>query len=185
MPLLPPTYNETAVRVVYDALLAGKRFTAHYRSRAQDTDEIKVCDVNPLGLVARGNLLYLVCTLWDYQDLRQLALHRIITAEATDTAVAQFPDFDLDRYIAEGEFQYPVGPTIQLKARFTREAAAHLYETPLSTDQTIEPAGADHVLVTASVRNTAQLDWWLRGFGDAVTVVHTSALPVQERTTNE
>jgi hypothetical protein len=28
---------------------------------------------------------------------------------------------------------------IQLKATFTRKAAAHLYETPLSEDQTIEP----------------------------------------------
>jgi predicted DNA-binding transcriptional regulator YafY len=185
MPLLPPTYNDTAVRVVYDALLAGKRFTAHYRSRAKDTDEIKVYEVNPLGLVARGNLLYLVCTFWDYEDLRQLALHRIITAEATDTPVTQSPDFDLDRYIAEGEFQYPLGPMVQLKAKFTREAAAHLYETPLSTDQTIEPLGADHVLITATVRNTAQLEWWLQGFGDAVTLVHTTALSVRETSTNE
>jgi hypothetical protein len=57
---------------------------------------------------------------------------------------------------------------ITLKAKFTRAAAVHLYETPLSEDQTITSIDADHVLVTATVRQTAQLEWWLRGFGDSI-----------------
>jgi predicted DNA-binding transcriptional regulator YafY len=123
-----------------------------------------------LGLVARGNLLYLVCTLWDYSDIRQLALHRVVTANHTDKTVTKPDDFELDQYIEQGEFQYPVGPMIQLKAKFDRTAAAHLYETPLSEDQTIEDFDADHVIVTATVRDTAQLKWWLRGFGGLVEV---------------
>lgn len=171
MPLLPPKFNDEAVQVVYDALLASKRITAEYRSRAADADELKSYEVSPLGLVARGPLLYLVCTFWDYQDIRQIALHRLVSAVLTDKEVARPEGFDLDRYIEQGEFQYPVGPMIQLKARFTREAAAHLYETPLSEDQTIETIDADYVLVTATVRDTAQLEWWLRGFGNFVEVL--------------
>ena len=34
MPLLPPKYDVNAVRVVYEALLAGKRLIAEYRSRS-------------------------------------------------------------------------------------------------------------------------------------------------------
>jgi predicted DNA-binding transcriptional regulator YafY len=170
MPLLPPKYINEAVRVVYDALLLGYRFTAEYRSRANDIDEIKTYEVNPLGLVARGNLLYLVCTLWNYQDIRQLALHRVVSAMATDTDVIRPDGFDLDRYIEQGEFQYPVGPMIKLRAKFNRAAAAHLYETPLSEDQRIEELDADHVVVTATVRDTAQLDWWLAGFGSMIEV---------------
>jgi predicted DNA-binding transcriptional regulator YafY len=170
MPLLPPTFNNEAVRVVYDALLAGKRFTAEYRSRTADTDEIKSYEVNPLGLVARGTLLYLVCTLWNYQDIRQLALHRVVSAALNEKAASNPGGFDLDRYIGQGEFQYPVGPMIQLKARFARATAAHLYETPLSEDQVIENLDADHVIVTATVRDTEQLEWWLLGFGEGVTV---------------
>jgi predicted DNA-binding transcriptional regulator YafY len=170
MPLLPPRFNNEAVRVVYEALLAGKRFTVEYRSRAADTDELKSYEICPLGLVARGPLLYLVCTLWNYQDIRQLAVHRVVSATATDKPVTKPDGFDLDRYIEQGEFQYPVGPMIQLKARFTRPAAAHLYETPLSEDQAIEDLDADHVIVAATVRDTAQLDWWLSGFGAQVEV---------------
>jgi predicted DNA-binding transcriptional regulator YafY len=176
MPLLPPKYNDAAVRVVYDALLAGHRFTAQYRSRANETDETKTYEVSPLGLVARGNLLYLVCTLWDYNDIRQLALHRIDTATPTGEPVTPPTDFNLDRYIESGEFQYPIGPMIQLKAKFTREAAEHLRETPLSEDQTIEDIDLEHVLVTATVRDTQQLDWWLRAFATAVTYSKYSTL---------
>lgn len=170
MPLLPPKFNNDAVRVVYDSLLAGRRFTADYRSRAIDADELKPYEVSPLGLVARGPLLYLVCTLWNYQDIRQLALHRVVSAVLTDKAVSKPEGFDLDHYIEQGEFQYPIGPIIQLKAKFTREAAGHLYETPLSEDQTIENLDAEHVLVTANVQDTAQLNWWLSGFGALVEV---------------
>jgi predicted DNA-binding transcriptional regulator YafY len=156
--------------VVYEALLTGKRFTADYRSRTNDTDEIKSYEVNPLGLVARGNLLYLVCTLWNYQDIRQLALHRVTNATHTDVAVTKPDGFDLDRYIEQGEFQYPVGPMIEFKAKFGRAAAVHLYETPLSEDQSIEEIEGGYVIITATVRDTAQLDWWLAGFGSMVEV---------------
>ena len=139
-------------------LLDGTRFTAEYTARGAEPRDFVV---SPLGLVAKGPLLYLVCTLWDYSDVRQLALHRIREAAPTDTPVTPPPDFDLDRYIREGEFHYPVGPEIKLETRFFRGAAAHLYETPLSPDQTITDLDADHVLVTATVRDTEQLHWWL------------------------
>jgi len=179
MPLLPPKLNNDAVRVVYEALLAGRRFTANYRSRNNDADEIKSYEVNPLGLVARGNLLYLVCTLWNYQDIRQLALHRVASATHTDVTVTKPDGFDLDCYIEQGEFQFPVGPMIRLKAKFDRTAAAHLYETPLSEDQLIENMGADHVIITATVRDTARLEWWLLGFGHFVRVMQP--IDLQER----
>jgi len=171
MPLLAPSVDPAVARVVYQALLDGRRFTAEYASRSSPSPEPKSFDVSPLGLVARGNLLYLVCTLWDYTDIRQLAVHRIRSAASTDAPVTPPPDFDLDKYIAEGEFHYPVGPDIKLEARFVRGAAAHLYETPLSQDQVITDLNADEVMVTATVRDTEQLHWWLLGFGANVQVL--------------
>jgi predicted DNA-binding transcriptional regulator YafY len=132
--------------------------------------------VSPLGLVARGNLLYLVCTLWDYTDILQLAMHRLRSATPTDVPVTTPAGFDLDQYIAEGEFHYPVGPEIRLEAQFHRGAATHLYETALSTDQVVTDLDADHVLVTATVRDTEQLHWWLLGFGDLVEVLAPAEL---------
>jgi predicted DNA-binding transcriptional regulator YafY len=179
MPLLAPEVDTTVARTVYQSLLDGVRFTADYASRSAPSPEPREYVVSPLGLVARGNLLYLVCTLWDYTDIRQLAMHRIRTATATDVPVTTPAGFDLDQYIAEGEFHYPVGPEIKLEARFYRGAATHLYETPLSVDQQITDLDADHVLVTATVRDTEQLHWWLLGFGSMVTVLSPDSLRVE------
>lgn len=176
MPLLAPKFNQDAIHAVYDALFSGHRFMADYRARTNESDEFKSYEVNPLGIVARGNLLYLMCTLWDYKDIRQLALHRVERAKPTDKPISKPDGFDLDRYIEQGEFQYHVGPMINLKAQFDRDASAHLHETPLSEDQTIQEADSDHVLVTATVRDTAQLEWWLSAFGPRVTVLEPADL---------
>jgi predicted DNA-binding transcriptional regulator YafY len=173
MPLLPPAVDDASARTVYQCLLEGTRFSAVYTARGAAPRELVV---SPLGLVAKGPVLYLVCTLCDFSDLRQLAMHRIDAATATDTPVSVPPGFDLDRYIAEGEFHYPVGPEIELKACFHHGAAAHLHETPLSADQTITDVDAEHVLVTATVHDTEQLRWWLLGFGELVEVRAPAAL---------
>ncbi len=176
MPLLAPSVDPAVARAVYKALLEGKRFTAEYASRSSPSPEPKEYEVSPLGLVARGNLLYLVCTLWNYTDIRQLAMHRIRGAALTDAQVTAPKQFDLDRYIAEGEFHYPVGPMIRLEAKFNRGAAAHLYESPLSDDQVITDLDENNVLVTGSVRDTEQLHWWLMGFGGLVRVLKPKGL---------
>jgi predicted DNA-binding transcriptional regulator YafY len=46
----------------------------------------------------------------------------------------------------------------------------------LSEDQIIENFDADHVLVTATVRDTSQLDWWLLGFGCSARVFEPALL---------
>jgi predicted DNA-binding transcriptional regulator YafY len=55
-------------------------------------------------------------------------------------------------------------------------AAAHLYASPLSKEQTIAEVGADYVIVTVTVRDTAQLEWWLFGFGRFVEVMQPTEL---------
>jgi predicted DNA-binding transcriptional regulator YafY len=176
MPLLAPKVNEEAARVIYQSLLDGNRIQVMYTPRTPDGESDKNYEVSPLGLVVRGNLIYLVCTLWDYEDIRQLALHRVKVAALTDVKTVRPPNFDLDLYIERGEFQYPIGPMIELKVKFDRTAATHLYETPLSADQIIGDADDEHVVVTASVRNTAQLTWWLLAFGELAEVLKPESL---------
>lgn len=86
------------------------------------------------------------------------------------------PDFDLDKYIASGAFGFGDGKKIKLEALFTRDAAAHLYETPLSADQVLRPQNKGYTKLIATVANTPQLMWWLLGFGDAVEVLAPAKL---------
>jgi predicted DNA-binding transcriptional regulator YafY len=46
-----------------------------------------------------------------------------------------------------------------------------MQETPLSDDQKIVTKHDGHKQVTATVKNSLQLRWWLLGFGEYVEVI--------------
>jgi predicted DNA-binding transcriptional regulator YafY len=92
-------------------------------------------------------------------------------AEVLDASVIVPTGFDLDLYIQEGEFAYPVGEPMRLEAVFSHGADFHLHDTPLSADQVLTELDHERVLLRATVENTAELRWWLLGFGELVEVL--------------
>lgn len=169
--LTPPDVDPAVFRTVVRALSDSRRLEADYRARG--ADGWKRYDINPLGLVVADGVFYLVATLWDYDDVRQLALHRMRNPTPLDRP-AKAPDgFDLGRYIEEEKaFSYPVSDRkIRLVARFHPDAAFHLRERHLSDDQRLieEPDG--WCRLEATVPDTRDLRWWLLAFGDGVEVL--------------
>lgn len=177
-PLMPPNISTEVFAVVSDSLLDCKRFQVSYLKRGEK--KTVSWTINPLGIVLHDRLITLVCTVGNYhqqKDVRQLQLHRIINATQLDET-ALFPEeFTLDKYIAEGTFNYRVGEgTIQLVAIFEKDAAIHLEETPLSEDQQLTDQEDGSVLVKATVGDTRQLRWWLLGFGGRIEVLEPLSL---------
>lgn len=178
-PLKAPKIVPEAQRTVYEALLGEQRLAVRYAIKGAPKGEKgsrDYDDVNPLALVIKDQLVYLVCTLWDYTDIRQLALHRVQSARILERRATRIPGFDLDTYIARGEFGISLGKPIRLRALFDEHAAAHLAETPLSDDQRLEPAPNGRTRVSATVPDTQQLRWWLMAFGAQVEVLAPESL---------
>jgi len=174
--LLEPNIDPAVVRTVYHALLEDRRFEAVYRPR-NHPPERREYKVNPLGLVVRDGVIYLVASLWNYADVLQLALHRLEQARPLDEPVTRPPGFDLGQYIAEKHFDYRVADEpVRLEALFDDEVAYHLYETPLSADQELMPQGDGRTHLSATVADTLQLRWWLQGFGRYVEVLGPAGL---------
>ena len=173
-PLIPPNYPEEIIEAVHAALLSEQQLEISYESREQG--ETKTYPVHPLGLVQRGAVTYLVATLYDYTDIRLLAVHRIQSAQVLEQPAKIPKKFDLAKYISQGAFGFEESGEIKLVVRFTTPAAEHLWETPLSLDQQIEPDQPGWVRVQATVPDTAQLRWWLLGFGDQVEVLEPTSL---------
>ena len=172
-----PEVASDVIEVVYRGLLEGRRIEADYRPRAAGGETVKTYEISPLGLVFRDGVAYLVCALWEYDDIRQLALHRFEHARLLDARRREPAGFDLDGYIAEGHFHIrESGAMLPLRARFDADAAYHLHETPLSRDQQLERLADGRVELSATVHDTAQLRWWLLGFGSGVEVVEPRAL---------
>jgi len=174
--LQPPAIDEGVLDVLYEALLNDQCFEVEYDSR--QADQPKSFEVHPLGLVIKHSVMYLVATLWDYDDIRQLAVHRIHKPNLLDKAAHRSANFDLDSYIHQEQgFSYPYDSKhITLQLRFNEEAAFHLTETPLSEDQVLTQKKDGSVILKATVLDTEELRWWILGFGQYVEVLKPKAL---------
>lgn len=176
-PLLkPPTVRSHVQGAVYEALLAGQCLEVTYRNKVRKRSG--KLTLNPLGLVVRDGLLYLVATARGYDDIRHYVLHRMTDAKPLDEAAEVPKGFRLARHIREDHrFSYPVTERqIKLKALFDPDAATHLTESRLATDHRTAKQQDGRFLVEATVSDTADLRWWLLGFGGAVEVLGPASL---------
>ncbi len=171
-PLLPAEVDEQCQRTVYDALMKDRQLKLHYQKR--DGALTVYESVHPLAIVQKAGTVYLVCLFSDYEDARTIALHRVKQAEMLYLEARRKEGFDIDAFIAQGQFGIAHGGEIRLQAVFARAAGEHLAETPLSKDQVLYSESADHLRLIATVPRTRSLTWWLLGFGDDV-VVHQPA----------
>ena len=174
-PLLPPRLDDDCQRGIYLALMQDRQLKLHYRKRDADAATVYP-SVHPLAVVQRGGLVYLVCMFAGYDDVRTLALHRVQQAEVLYEPARRNPGFDIDDYIASGQFGVIAGAPVRLRAVFTRTAGEHLFETPLSADQVLTADGDGRLQLTATVPNTRELVWWLLGFGDGVVIQQPAGL---------
>jgi len=169
----PPVKSDVQ-SAVYDGLLRNRRLDVKYLPRGSETT--KQYELNPLGLVLKDGLFYLVCTMWDYPDIRLLLLHRMTAAKVMDIPCATPDGFNLDDYIESGELDFAVGDAIELKARIGKNMAIHLQERPLHGNQTMTGTDDGRMLLHVTVQDTNELRWWLLGFGDQVEVLEPVSL---------
>lgn len=168
-PLIPPKIESDVLEAVSNALYADHWLSVVY---CNPEGKVSTSEVMPLGLAQQGPRLYLVCQFQGYDNYRNLALHRIQEARDTKISFERPKDFNLTQYDADGRFGFGDGRKVRLSFRIKTEAGKHLYETPLSEDQEIqEDAATKELVVRATVVDTHQLVWWLRGFGDLISEV--------------
>ena len=171
-PLLPPKIRSGVFEAVSNALYENKWLKLKYKNADGKQGNYRVM---PLGLAQQGPRLYLVCRFEDFDNERSLALHRIISAEVSTMSFDRPVDFDLKKYDDDGRFGFGEGERIKLSFKIDKPYGAHLLETPLSKDQEVRDLD-DVYEITATVVDTEQLNWWLRGFGDAVYHVQKKPL---------
>lgn len=164
-PLLPPKVDAHVFEQVSDALYGNQWLDVDYKNAEGDR---KASRVMPLGLAQQGPRMYLVCRFEGYDNERCLALHRFISARASTLTFERPKDFDLKKFDDAGRFGYGDGTKTRLSFRITKGAGLHVVECPLSLDQQVVELD-DAYEITATVVDSAMLDWWLRGFGDAVS----------------
>ena len=170
-PLLAPTIKPGVFETVSNALYANHWLQVDYKNAKGERKQARVM---PLGLAHQGSRLYLVCRFEGFDNERSLALHRLSAVTASPLTFEPPKEFDLKKFDDEGRFGYGTGKQISLRFQITKTAGLHIIESQLSKDQTHKEL-AGHYEITATVVESAQLRWWLQGFGKAVTVLAPDA----------
>ena len=174
-PLLPPWVNPGIQSEIYRAVLENCQIEVIYN--AFENAQEKSYELHPLGIIMRGSVTYLAASARDYKDVRLYALHRFSHVTRLDKPTKVPAGFNLDSALAEGLADFSNQPEpIQLAIRCDTWLAAYLRETPLATDQTIQPETDDWVRITATVNDTWQLRWWLMGQGARLEVCAPAVL---------
>lgn len=172
--MLPPDIKSEVADVIYESLLIDKRVQATYKKRS---GEVKEYLLNPLGLVVRNNITYLITTIKDYESPIQLVMHRFVKAELLDNERTTPSNFDLETYIDSGKLGYTVNEkNLQVKLKFENYSAQHIIESPLSEDQKFHEEEDGRITVTANVLDNLELRWWLQGYGNYVEVIEPASL---------
>lgn len=167
-PLLPPKIVPGVFEAVSEALYSNHWLHIEYKNAG---GKLTSADVMPLGLVQQGSRLYLVCRYQGFDNERNLALHRIAAAEVSTLTFERPKTFDLKRYDDDGRFGFGEGEKVRLSFRIERSAGLHLMESPLSTDQKVIERKDGQLEITATVVDSAMLEWWLRGFGNQISAI--------------
>lgn len=170
-PLIPPIVDRQAQQSIYEGLLQDKQLECVYQSRISSAEKTYI--LNPLALVQKGSIIYLVCTRHDKTDIQTFALHRFKTAEVLSSRALHPVGFDIDNYIDSGalgfrvDFNRPV-ENIHLRITLNEKDAQFFEESQLSRDQIITKTADGLAIVSAHVPFTSQLVWWLRSFGNKI-----------------
>lgn len=169
MPLQPPALDEQILRQLQQALLDGKQVDVRYRSLHKNS--IKCYRLNPLAMVQRGPVCYLIATAEVYNEPRRFAVHRFLQVVQTDVPLQGPENFNLQQYLADGAMAFSNGQTLYLELEVEPLLANLLTETPLSPDMKLEPQQNGKTYIAATVHKGWQLNQWLLAHANDLTVL--------------
>lgn len=171
----PPICDDEISSKLYLAVIQGKQIKATYHARGKDEREYHL---NPLGLVFRGQLTYILCTSSHYDTVLHFLVNRftsVLITEQDNPIKSQ--NVDIKAHLDQGAFgMLKNDEKIKFVAKINRVKGWHLYETPLSEDQVITEDQQDSFLLEASVADSQHLLWWVMSLGDKIEVLEPSSL---------
>lgn len=165
---------DKAYETIRECLFDEQQVTIRY---VKPGGEPKKHTVNPVGLVQRDQVTYLLATFpTDKKNpptVLMFAMHRVIDAEKAHVPANAPRDFSLQAHIDAGGMGFSDKGTVEkikLKAWFSKPLGNRLAQTRLSEDQTIRDT-EDGVELTATVIDNWTLRWWiLSKTGDIVVL---------------
>ncbi|MBQ6534197.1 MAG: WYL domain-containing protein [Opitutales bacterium] len=168
----PVIMRASVLEKAQSALVDGLQIEAKYDPMGKPTSTYIL---NPLAFVQRGVRSYLVATKEGDATPIPFAVQRFRGIEILESAVRKPKDFTLKKYLESGAMDFGGGGNMKLKAVVSETLATYLNEAAISADQKVSYKSGKWIL-TATVRDSWQLWFWLRSQGNDITVLQPKSL---------
>ncbi|WP_299184949.1 WYL domain-containing protein [uncultured Psychrobacter sp.] len=181
-----PKLDSEVLASIHQALLQNKQLQITYRKKWDEHTDVRI--IYPKGLVFIDNMIYLTgFNLADdhiddevlLESHRNFAANRITTAKVIDKSIPDWVErnaFTLENLRKLGKLELNNGLEIGLVLKVQKYACQHLYERPLSDDQTITVIDDTWNEVRATVTNTQRLQDWLVSMSQLAVVIEPAEL---------
>lgn len=174
LPLITGSIDDGIISTLYSATLHEHQIEIEYDSMT--SGEIKAFLFHPHAIIVRDERLYLIGRYDNYDDIRQIAFHRITSATELTKKANIKPDFNLKSFMATGKHNVIRNDDfLNIELWGTPVLAKLLNETPLSKEQIITPFENDYK-ITAKVEDSDELRHWLLSMSSHATVLSPESL---------
>lgn len=181
-----PKLDSEVLASIHQALLQNRQLRIRYQNKWEGQLNQRV--VYPKGLIFIDNMIYL--TGFNPVDEhindgillkahRNFAVNRITEAVIIDKPIPDWVGrdvFSLEHLHQLGKLEPTIDGQIKLILKVQKYACQHLYERPLSTDQSITVIDDTWNQVSATVANTYRLQDWLVSMSQLAVVVEPLVL---------
>lgn len=174
--LAAPEICPEILSAIQQALLNDTQLGCIYYAAHQD--EVRSLTLNPLALVQRGQITYLIATAVPFEDPRQYAIHRFKEARVLINESVKPENFGLQQYISTGKMQFATQGKIRLQAWVNEGLARLVCETPLSADMQLIKQ-EDGSTLTATVNDSWELRWWILSHAGSIQVQKPKSLATE------
>lgn len=172
LPTSLPVVRKDYIESIQDALINCKKIDVSYDPLNQPR---KQYTLNPLGIIYRGVRGYLIATIDEFENPIQFALQRFRSVQILEEKAFVPDGFSIDNYLESGAMQFGQKGVIKLKANVSEIVATYLNECEISPDQKVRYVDGNWQL-TATVKNSWQLAFWIRSQGSDITVLAPKSL---------
>ena len=181
-----PKLDSKVLASIHQALLQSRQLRIRYQNKWEEKPTQRV--VYPKGLIFIDNMIYLTgfnpVDDHIHDDIlskahRNFAVNRIAEAVVIDKPIPDWigrDAFSLQNLRRLGRLEPTDDLQIKLVLKVQRYACQHLYERPLSTDQSITVIDDTWNQVSATVSNTYRLQDWLVSMSQLSVVIGPLAL---------
>lgn len=178
IPTLPPEIKPRIFSIATEGLYRNRKLVINYSNK---NGKQKVSVVSPIALVQQDLRIYLVCRYDGYEDLRNLALHRIMDIRLLDIEADRPKDFRLADYIRHSNFNFGTGKKCRLEIAFRSPVLAlNLKETPFNREQKLEKDADGVFHLDVVLDDTTQIDGWIALWKDNAEFLEIRRTPIQD-----